>query len=123
MDDYKARFYEHYHSAHVAPRKGEASLAQFEQRSRIFERHWAHLLPADRSAQLLDVGCGSGGMVWWLRRGGYPQAAGIDVSPEQVRVARGLGVAQVEEADLREYLSRRPGTYDRLFLRDVLEHF
>lgn len=123
MNEFKARFYEHYHGAHVAPRKGAATLAQLQARAPIFDHHWAHLLPADREAVILDVGCGSGGMVWWLQRRGYTNAGGIDVSPEQIAVARDLGVAHVEQADLRDHLRRHPRTYDRLVLRDVLEHF
>jgi 2-polyprenyl-3-methyl-5-hydroxy-6-metoxy-1,4-benzoquinol methylase len=123
MDDFKTRFYDQYQSAHVAPRKGEATLAQFQARVPIFDRHWSRLLPSDRQAPMLDVGCGSGGMVWWLQQRGYAHAIGIDISPEQVAVARALGVAGVEQADLREHLRRHPAAYDRLFLRDVLEHF
>jgi 2-polyprenyl-3-methyl-5-hydroxy-6-metoxy-1,4-benzoquinol methylase len=123
MTDYKSRFYEHYHSGHVAPRKGAASVAQFEARVPMFERQWGPQLPADRASVMLDVGCGSGGMVWWLQQQGYPEAGGIDVSPEQIEVARSLGVRGVEQADLRDYLRGRPGRYDRIFLRDVLEHF
>lgn len=123
MGDYKTRFYDQYHSAHVAPRKGAASLAQFDARVPMFERQWGPLLPADRSAPMLDVGCGSGGMVWWLQGKGFTEATGVDVSPEQIAVARSLGVGGVEQADLREYLQGRPGRYERIFLRDVLEHF
>jgi SAM-dependent methyltransferase len=72
---------------------------------------------------MLDVGCGSGGMVWWLQRKGFSQAAGIDVSSEQIAVARALGVRGVEQADLRDYLRGRAAGFDRIFLRDVLEHF
>src|SRR4051794_30806422 len=109
MGDFKARFYDQYQSAHVAPRKGEATLAQFRARVPIFDRHWGRLLPSDRQAPMLDVGCGSGGMVWWLQQRGYANAAGIDISPEQVAVARALGVAGVEQADLRDHLRRHPG--------------
>ena len=63
MDDFKARFYDQYQSAHVAPRKGEATLAQFRARVPIFDRHWSRLLPSDPQAAMLDVGCGSGGGV------------------------------------------------------------
>lgn len=123
MSDYRDRFYRDYYTTHIRPREGEMTTARFEAQAAMYDRVWSALLPADRSARILDVGCGSGSLVWWLQRRGYREAAGIDVSAEQIEVARRLGVANVEAADLREYLGSRRATFDRLILRDVLEHF
>lgn len=123
MSDYKERFYRSYYSTHVLPRKGEATLARFRSRARAYRGIWGRLLPADRQSHILDVGCGSGSLVWWMQQRGYVNAAGIDVSAELVQVAGTLGVRNIEQADLRDYLGSRPAAYDLLILRDVLEHF
>lgn len=123
MSDYKERFYQSYYSTHVLPRKGEATVARFRDRARGYNRTWTRVLPADRRSHILDVGCGNGSLVWWMQQLGYANAGGIDVSPEQVKVAGSLGVRNVEHADLRDHLASRPAAYDLLILRDVLEHF
>jgi 2-polyprenyl-3-methyl-5-hydroxy-6-metoxy-1,4-benzoquinol methylase len=123
MSDYRERFYRGYYSTHILPREGEVTLARFRAQAAMYDRVWAGLLPPERSARILDVGCGSGSLVWWMQRRGYRDAAGIDVSAEQVEVARRLGVANVEAADLAEYLTPHRAVFDRLILRDVLEHF
>jgi 2-polyprenyl-3-methyl-5-hydroxy-6-metoxy-1,4-benzoquinol methylase len=123
MNDYSERFYRNYYSTHIVPREGKVTLDGFRARAGMYDRVWGRLLPADKSARILDVGCGNGSLVWWMQQRGYHQAGGVDVSAEQVRVAQELGVRNVEEADLRGYLGERAGSFDRLILRDVLEHF
>lgn len=123
MADYKARFYAAYYSTHIVPRKGVVTLDGFRASARVFDRLWLRVLPEDKSARILDAGCGSGGLVWWMQQRGYAGAGGIDVSEEQIQTARALGVRQVETADLYPYLAERPHSFDRLILRDVLEHF
>jgi len=123
LTGYKARFYDSYYTTHILGRKGQVTLETFRGHARIFDALWAPVLPADKTARILDAGCGSGSLVWWLQQRGYTATAGIDVSGEQVEMARELGVRGVARADLREYLSAHPATFDRLILRDVLEHF
>jgi 2-polyprenyl-3-methyl-5-hydroxy-6-metoxy-1,4-benzoquinol methylase len=123
MTDYKDRFYGAYYSTHIVPRKGEVTLDRFRTYARVYDRVWTSVLPADKTARILDAGCGSGSLVWWLQQRGYEQSGGIDVSAEQVMVANALGVRHVVKGDLVSFLTGRPGSYDRLILRDVLEHF
>jgi 2-polyprenyl-3-methyl-5-hydroxy-6-metoxy-1,4-benzoquinol methylase len=120
--DYKERFYRTYYTTHVVGRKGEASLEQFALRGRIYDANWSRLIPPDHHAAILDLGCGTGDLVWWLQRRGYTAAGGIDVSPEQIEIAARLGVRNVAVADAVEYLGDRVGCYEVLILRDVLEH-
>jgi 2-polyprenyl-3-methyl-5-hydroxy-6-metoxy-1,4-benzoquinol methylase len=119
--DYKARFYHSYYSTHLVGRKGQATLEQFALRGRMYDASWSRPIPTDRGAVILDVGCGTGSLVWWLQQRGYAAAEGIDVSAEQIEIAARLGVHNVAVADLAEHVGERPGRYDILILRDVLE--
>ena len=120
---FKDTFYDRYASTHLVHRKGTPSLEGFRYASAAWARHFGPLLPADRDASIIDVGCGSGGLVWWLHQRGYRHAEGIDVGAEVIEAARALGVPNVSQADLRVHLETRPGVYDAVILRDVIEHF
>jgi SAM-dependent methyltransferase len=52
---------------------------------------------------------------------GY-DAEGIDVSPEQVRVARAAGLDRVQLGDYRDFLDVRAGQLAAVIATDVLEH-
>lgn len=123
MPGFKNRFYETYYSSHIVRRKGKATPQQFEQRARQYDRVWGRLLPADRNAKILDIGCGNGSLVWWMQKRGYENSGGIDVSVEQVRVAQELGVRNIVQADLEDFIRTQSDQFDVLVLRDVLEHF
>ena len=120
---FKDRFYRNYTSTHITGRKGEATLEGFQREFPTWDKHFGRLLSPDHGSRILDVGCGRGGMVYWLQQRGYRNAGGIDLSREQVDTARQLGIPNVQQADAGEYLTGRRAHYDALILRDVLEHF
>ena len=120
---YKDKFYARYYSTHVVPRKGATSQVQLEQRARYYQRDWSKLLPTNKQAKIIDIGCGNGSMVWWLQKIGYAYAEGIDYSDELIEVARNFGIKNVTQADLMDFLITKRDCYDTIILRDVLEHF
>lgn len=68
---------------------------------------------ADRSAHILDVGCGTGLSGVALVDAGYDQIDGIDLSPEMLEQARAKGVyGQLFEADLTAGLDFSDNSYD-----------
>jgi SAM-dependent methyltransferase len=90
------------------------------------EAWWDHkylplLSGVDRTASILELGCGAGGLLAYLKRRGFSHAAGIDISPEQVNLARSRGV-EAELGDALEVLPGRPGHYAAVLAVDVLEH-
>ena len=58
-----------------------------------------------KSARILDIGCGSGSFLKALSEHGYTEITGIDLSEEQVKLAHQLGVTQVQQGDLVEFLN------------------
>jgi SAM-dependent methyltransferase len=75
-----------------------------------------------RAAPMLEIGCGSGGLLAYLARRGFSHASGIDISREQVAAARQRGV-DVELADVFSHLTTVTDAYRAVLAVDVLEHF
>ena len=91
--------------------------------SRNFERNILPVLPADRQAKILDIGCGYGRYLTALDLGGYANVFGIDVSEEQIAYAQGkLGLRNCMCVDALEFLGDQSETYDAILLLDVMEH-
>lgn len=123
MSDYRDSLFANYATTHTVPRKGELTSIQLELRVRQWESQLAEFLPASTEDRILDGGCGDGSVLWWLQRRGYQRAEGVEVSPEQVAIARGAGVSNVHCGHLQEFLAGAENTYTLLILRNVLEHF
>jgi 2-polyprenyl-3-methyl-5-hydroxy-6-metoxy-1,4-benzoquinol methylase len=89
---------------------------------RNYDRNYSDVLPANRDARILDLGCGMGHLLYYLSRKGYELASGIDVSPELAEYAARAGLRVEHSEDPVEVLRSRPGQYDLIFMKDVIEH-
>jgi 2-polyprenyl-3-methyl-5-hydroxy-6-metoxy-1,4-benzoquinol methylase len=115
--DYRADLYRGYVSTFKGERGGDDGVFLW----------WDHkLLPLlaslDRSAAILDLGCGSGALLDYLGRRGFSQACGVDVSAEQIELARKRGV-RAEQHDALAYLATNRERFDAILAVDVFEHF
>ena len=108
-----ARHYAKFHPDDHGHRHGLALLHQ---------RMLGPLLPADRAAPVLDVGCGRGYALQDISALGYHNVSGIDPDAGQVdfALAQGLPVTRVEYS--ADFLAARPEAYAVILLMDVLEH-
>lgn len=123
MESYKAAIYEQYIKFHNAHLLGEISLQRFVSKFPVNEFYWSKFLPENKNTSILEIGCGDGGLVYWLHHKGYHQVVGVDLSAEQIAVGRQLGVQNLHEADLIEFLHQSEKGFDLIIARDVFEHF
>lgn len=86
----------------------------------VFRRDIAPHLPPPGVGRILDLGCGQGELVHAFVAAGYTGAEGIDVSPEQVELARAAGNVGVRLGDYREGLDGL--AYAVVTATDFLEH-
>lgn len=108
------RLYESYASQHSGT--GSAAATRL-----VYLRDIRPLLAPPSAGPVVDIGCGSGQLVRCLLADGY-DAAGIDVSPEQVALARGAGLIQVHQGDYLDLLRCRAGGLAAVTATDLLEH-
>jgi SAM-dependent methyltransferase len=119
--NYRDRVYAHYTSQKMpeALSRTEGEALRWSQGAAHRLRDW---LPGSRDAVILDLGCGPGNMLHLLRGQGYRRVTGVDISPEQVRVASSVGFPVVN-SDLMGFLAGRSDDTDCIILFDVIEHF
>jgi SAM-dependent methyltransferase len=121
--EWKSRLYETYVSSGQAMGSGETAAERFAPRAAFLNHLIASHLPAERGLRVLDLACGSGALLYFLKLRGYLDVAGVDVSAEQVALAHSLGIAEVQCAPLEHFLASVPdGSVDAVFLLDILEH-
>lgn len=122
-DDYRDRIYRYYVNARqqsITPN----SVEELEGRRHLLESIIRDFFPKDRHAKIVDLGCGHGAFVYFIRKAGYMNVTGIDRSPEQVEAAKQLNIEGIREGDLLEELSSLPNeSQDVVIAFDVIEHF
>lgn len=120
LPGWKNRLYECYVSSGQA-QSNQDWIAQSEDNP-YFRSRLHPLVPADTETRILDLGCGHGGLIHFLRQQGYSNVAGVDLSPEQVDLAASRGIEGVECDDLLSFLGRQQVPAEVVFLIDVVEH-
>lgn len=120
---YRDKLYHFYSSTHAACLYGEPNIGAIERQFPVWKKYYGRFLPPGRAADIIDLGCGDGGFVHFLKSMGFENSIGIDISRERVEAALKLGIKGVMHADLREFLSGKQRAYDAVFARDVIEHF
>ncbi|MFL5734103.1 MAG: class I SAM-dependent methyltransferase [Chloroflexia bacterium] len=83
------------------------------------DRSVRHLRRPAGSARLLDVGCGNGEFLAWMRLAGW-EVEGIDPDPQAVASARSAGLS-VQEGTLAE-VPFPEGSFEAITLSHVIEH-
>lgn len=95
----------------------------YEQCSRGFAEWYYDCLPSDRNARILDIGCGDGKFLFFLKQSGYLTLEGLELSAPLADItSRRVGCPVHLVKDTIEFLIARTGRYNTITLNDVLEH-
>jgi 2-polyprenyl-3-methyl-5-hydroxy-6-metoxy-1,4-benzoquinol methylase len=121
--NYREKLYSIYISTHTLHLYGKITLEEFRKAFPAWRWYYGRFLPQDKNIDILDIGCGNGGFVYFLQSIGFKNTYGIDISKEQVELAHKLGIENVVQSDAMEFLRDRTETYDVIFARDLIEHF
>lgn len=99
----------------------EALRGRFEPMAPWYATLLRRHLPEERAAAILDVPCGYGNFLYFLRQAGYRDVRGYDLDPAQVELARMLQLP-AEVANAFEVLEVGGRSYDLISSLDFVEH-
>jgi 2-polyprenyl-3-methyl-5-hydroxy-6-metoxy-1,4-benzoquinol methylase len=120
--DFRKEFYSKYNSTF------KVHISDFSQKSiaKMWKKNDFLYLPLISSyelgAPILELGCGRGYMLEYLRNKGFNNLKGIDISEEQINISRQKGF-DVEVADVHNYLNRNAIKFKIIIALDFVEHF
>lgn len=83
------------------------------------------LIDVQKSAKILDVGCGTGRTLRWLREFGFKNSVGIDISEHALKICGQNGFAIGKDVFLMsgDKIKFKNKEFDIVFAEGVLEHF
>jgi SAM-dependent methyltransferase len=115
--DFRAALYGRY----VSGFKGAANVGSEPSYAWWDHKYLPLLGDLPRSAPVLEIGCGSGELLAYLGQQGFSHASGIDISSEQIDLARRRG-AHAEVGDVFELLEDKASAFAAIVAVDVFEH-
>jgi|SRR6185437_243439 len=123
MADFRDKLYDQYYNSQSGRRLNKDLKEKIRENHLQLRREILPLVPKSKDIKILDIGCGYGEWLMLLRQNGYEQTTGIDISPEQVEKAHLLGLQDVFVADVFDFLSQNPKTFNCITGIDIIEHF
>ncbi len=121
--EHREKLYEAYFSTQAGRRADSDLRAQLAHDQRQLVVEVLPHLPEEKNAYILDVGCGYGSLLFLLKDKDYTETFGIDLSEDQIKQAKALGLENVACADAFAHLeSLADDSLDVLVSIDVIEH-
>jgi 2-polyprenyl-3-methyl-5-hydroxy-6-metoxy-1,4-benzoquinol methylase len=87
-----------------------------------YEDNFGPLLPPDKNAGILEIGCGAGQLLYYIRSKGYRSLVGVDLGEEQVGYLTRMGIEGHVISSISGFLEKRHGSYDLIIMNQVMEH-
>lgn len=119
---YREKCYQSYVSTHWKFTHSSAK-EEYEFYAKIVKKRFKNVLPKNKSAKMLDIACGAGHFLYYLQKMGYANSSGIDLSEEQLQIAKGMKINNIKKADIFEYLPKHKHGFDMIVANDIIEHF
>lgn len=87
-----------------------------------YEKNVNRFLPFDKNELIIDIGCGTGIFIEYLKFKGYKNISGVEIDKGQVEECQKKGLNVVHIEDTIYYLNSQLNKYNIIFCFDVIEH-
>jgi len=119
--DYRERIYANYASGFQDAKPIFDTVAA-SRWARAYDYYFRKWLPQRKDEPIVDLACGGGKLLHFFRQRGYTDVLGVDISPEQIQLARQAN-SHVVEQNVLDYLEQHRGEFALITGLDIIEHF
>lgn len=121
MSDYRKIIYGKYGSNWQDAKKS-FDINDAERWGKAYEYYLRGWLPGNTDAEIIDLACGGGRLLYFLKNHGYNSLNGVDIDPKMVKLAKQV-INNVGECNVLDFLERHANNYDLIIGLDIIEHF
>lgn len=95
---------------------------RFRNAARNYYLLYHPFLPVSKQARIVDLGCGHGEFLYFLKHEGYTNILGVDLAADRVEFCKRYITDQVEQKDIGQFVAGlATGEVDVFVMQDVLE--
>lgn len=120
--DFRAEFYKQYFSTFRKFILHEGTFYNKSGFKAYRKQYLPHLNSYPKNAAIIDIGCGTGILLEFLRDSGFNNLFGIDLTVDQVNYAKEKGL-NAEAISVFDFLKNTTKKFDIIFAMDLVEHF
>lgn len=95
---------------------------EYTRRKKLYDLNYKKFLPSDKNSKTLDLGCGKGYFLKYLKEMGYSNIKGVEKSSSQILHALSDVKDYIIVDDMFNYLKNSSESFDVITLFHVLEH-
>jgi cyclopropane fatty-acyl-phospholipid synthase-like methyltransferase len=103
-------------------RSNNLTKSEYQNACLDFEKLYGELFDSRKINRVLDIGCGTGHFLYYLKTRKLKDFIGIDISIQQVEFCKNHITEKVMQADIFEFLSDKKYAYNFILANDFLEH-
>ncbi len=115
-------FYKNYVQTHTGNLYGKVDMDEIKN-NKTWNYYYKKFFVSRPGSRVLDIGCGNGTFLVWLKALGFTSLKGIDISESYINEGKSLGIEDIELKDVFEFLKENDKKFDIIIARDVIEHF
>ena len=87
-----------------------------------YDKYFKQHLRLSNDKKILELGCGIGESLYFLKKSGYENFLGVDISEEQLSICQKYVTTKVVHKDVLSFLKKHDHKYDLIVLLDLIEH-
>jgi len=116
--------YENYLTTHFSTGHNiKFNKKEYELYYRYFKKNYNQYLPKKKDSLILDLGCGIGHFLYYLKKQRYSNYIGVDFGKEAIEFCKkNFGTDKIINSGAAEFLKKSKQKFDAIIFNDIIEH-